>query len=295
AQGQGGIQASRAAAIGGVDITSNVLSSMLYGIKPTGTMAHSWIQSFDSEIDAFREFANIYGEKTVLLIDTYDTIKSGLYNAIRVAKEMEHLGKRILGIRLDSGDLIELSKHCRKVLDEEGLHYIKIVVSNMIDEYIIEKALQSDAPIDIFGVGTNLSTGKPDAALDGVYKLISIDGKPKIKISNNPEKVLLPGIKNIVRSIGNDGYFKGDLIELENCLISNKNSEILLKEQFKNGKRKFPKKSLQDIAQYAQKRINMLPANIKKINKSIKFDVKISNSLLNLRNAIIKAHYEEMQ
>lgn len=294
-QGLGGIDASRAAAIVGVDITSNLLSSMLYDIKPTGTMAHSWIQSFDSEIDAFREFANIYGEKTVLLIDTYDTIKSGLQNAIKVAKEMELSGKKILGIRLDSGDLIELSKNCRKVLDEEGLHYIKIVVSNMIDEYIIDRAVRSNAPIDIFGVGTNLSAGKPDAALDGVYKLISINGKPKIKISNNPEKVLLPGIKNIVRYINKDGYFKADLIELEDNLISHDNSEILLKEQFRNGKRIFPKKSLKDIAKYAQKRIAMLPYSIKKINKPRKFEVKISSALFNLRNNIIKEYSEDIQ
>jgi len=122
-------------------------------------------------------------------------IKSGLYNAIRVAKEMEEKGVKILGVRLDSGDLIALSKHCRKVLDEYGLSYIKIVVSSMLDEFIIDKALSENAPIDYFGVGTKLSTGKDDAALDGVYKLTSIDGKPKIKISNDPEKVLLPGVK----------------------------------------------------------------------------------------------------
>ncbi|MEF3255897.1 MAG: nicotinate phosphoribosyltransferase [Deferribacterales bacterium] len=291
AQGLGGIAATRAAAIGGADMTSNVLGAMLYEIPPSGTMAHSWIQSFDDEIKAFREFAKIYGEKTILLIDTYDTIKSGLFNAIKVAKEMELEGKRILGIRLDSGDLVELSRHCRKILDENGLNYIKIVVSNMLDEFIIDEALSQGAPIDIFGVGTKLSAGKDDAALDGVYKLISIDGKPKIKISNNPEKVLLPDIKNIVRFKDND-KFKEDKIVLEKLLQTDK-GEILLNKMFEKGKRIFPKKSISDIKKYSNERLLMLPEPIKRIKKPIKYNVKVCNTLLKLKNQIIADYFKE--
>lgn len=290
AQGFGGIHASKASIIGGADTSSNVYSSMLFGLNPSGTMAHSWVQSFDTEFEAFKTFADIYGNKTVLLLDTYDTLKSGIQNAVKVAKYLEGKSQRLLGVRLDSGDLFTLSKECRRILDENRLQYVKIVVSNMLDEYRIDELEQKGAPIDVYGVGTNLVVGKSDAALDGVYKLISIDGQPKMKISNDPEKVLLPGIKNIIRYYDEDGYFKKDIVVLEEKLKEDKtNEEILLKPVMKFGKRIHTRKPIYTIAQYAKQRLDKLPDANKNLYKPLKYNVSVCNSVLNLRNNFIKS------
>ncbi len=176
-QGTGSIQASRAAIIGGAASTSNMLAACHYGLKSTGTQAHSWIQSFEDELSAFRQFSRTFPENCILLVDTYDTLRTGVPNAIKVAKEMEREGNKLSGIRLDSGDLAYLSKNARKMLDDEGLQYVKIIASNQLDEYVIRSLREQNAPIDSFGVGTNLITGKKDAALDGVYKLVHSDGR----------------------------------------------------------------------------------------------------------------------
>src|SRR5690606_16657111 len=144
----------------------------------------------------------------VLLVDSYDTLKSGLPNAIQVGKEMEDEGKRLGGIRLDSGDLAYLAKQSRKMLDEAGLHYVKIAASNQLDEFVIKSLLEQQAPIDTFGVGTNLVTGSPDSALDGVYKLSASAGKPRLKISESFSKVTIPHKKQVYR-LSNE---KGELI-----------------------------------------------------------------------------------
>ncbi|MGC8769104.1 nicotinate phosphoribosyltransferase [Calditerrivibrio sp.] len=290
AQGFGGIHASKAAVIGGAETTSNVYSSMLFGLTPAGTMAHSWIQSFDSEYEAFKTFADIYQDKTVLLLDTYDTLKSGILNAVKVGKYLENQGRRLLGVRLDSGDLLTLSKECRKILDENGLDYVKIVASNMLDEYRIDDLMQKGAPIDIFGVGTNLVVGRSDAALDGVYKLISIDGVPKMKISNDPEKVLLPGVKNILRYYDENGLFKKDLVVLEEKLKEQGEAEeILLKPVLSSGKRIHTRKPVKSIVEYAKSRIEKLPDSLKNIYKPQVYNVSVCNSVLNLRNSMIKS------
>jgi len=174
AQGFGGLQASKAAIIGGANGTSNTLAGYLYNMPVKGTHAHSWVQSFDSEIEAFRRFVENWPENSILLIDTYDTLNSGLPNAIKVAKEMEKKGKRLLGLRLDSGDFAYLSKKVRSILDSEGLDYVKIVVSNQLDEYTIQSLNNQQAPVDLFGVGTKLITAYDQPALDGVFKLAAI-------------------------------------------------------------------------------------------------------------------------
>jgi nicotinate phosphoribosyltransferase len=181
AQGLAGIQASRAAYIGGVDGTSNVYAALEFGLPPSGTQAHSWVQSFPDELTAFRRFAEIYPKQCILLVDTYNTLKSGVPNAITVAKEMEAKREKLVGIRLDSGDLAYLSKHARALLDEAELHYVKIVVSNQLDEHLIKSLLDQGAPINAFGVGTNLVTGQDTPALDGVYKLALLDGTAQVE------------------------------------------------------------------------------------------------------------------
>ena len=182
AQGPGSILAARSAIIGGFDSTSNVYAAEEYGLEVAGTMAHSFVESYDSEIEAFRAYARTSPGQCIFLVDTYDTLHSGIPNAIIVAKEIEKLGFRAAGIRLDSGDLAYLAKAARHLLDEAGLHYIKIVASNKLDEFVIRSLLEQSAPIDIFGIGTRLVTGQPDAALDGVYKLSMAGGKPRLEI-----------------------------------------------------------------------------------------------------------------
>ena len=164
-----------------------------------GTVAHSWIQSFDSELEAFRAYARMHPDDSVLLLDTYDTLKQGLPNAVIVGKELEAQGHHLKGVRLDSGDLAYLSKKVRAVLDENGLNHVKISVSNQLDEYVIESLVDQGAPIDMFGVGTRLVTGYSDGALDGVYKMVQLKGKPIIKISENPAKINIPGEKELYR------------------------------------------------------------------------------------------------
>src|SRR6185312_526169 len=215
AQALGGISASRAAIAGGFDSTSNVYAAKMYDIKAVGTMAHSFIQSQENELIAFRKFAESEPENCTLLVDTYDTLKSGIPNAIIIAKEMKEKGQQLQAIRLDSGDLAYLSKRGRKMLDDAGFPNVQIVVSNQLDEYLIKSLLEQKAPIDVFGVGTSLATGQPDAALDGVYKLCEINGKPKIKLSENIQKVTLPGAKQVYRYTDDTGCFVADAIALE--------------------------------------------------------------------------------
>ncbi len=216
AQGPGGYYASRAAVIGGFDATSNARAARDYNLQPSGTMAHSYVQSCESEVDAFRSFAAARPVDCVLLVDTYNTLHSGVPNAIIVAKEMEKKGQRLKGIRLDSGDLSYLAQKSRAMLDEAGLHYVRIAASNQLDEYIIRSLMDQGAPIDVFGVGTSVVTGQPDAALDGVYKLAKTGGIPVIKLSENISKITLPDKKQVWRAIDNEGLFLGaDVVGLE--------------------------------------------------------------------------------
>jgi nicotinate phosphoribosyltransferase len=179
AQGvDGALAASRAAFIGGAAATSNALAGRLFGIPVRGTMAHSWIMAFPSELEAFRKYAEVYPDGCILLIDTYDTLKSGLENAVLVGKSLKESGHSHFGVRLDSGDLEYLSKRVRKRLDEEGLEEAVIAASNELDEEIIQQLIAQEAPIDVWGVGTHLVTAKGDPALTGVYKLAArrVDG-----------------------------------------------------------------------------------------------------------------------
>ncbi len=215
AQGpDGALSACRAAFIGGADATSNVLGAALMGIPPRGTHAHSWVQAFPSELEAFHAFACSFPEDCILLVDTYDVLRSGVPNAIRVAKELEPHGHRLAGIRIDSGDLAFLSQRAREMLDQAGLEYVRIIVSNELDEYIIAEIMAGGGKVDVWGVGTKLVTaaGEGGGALGGVYKMVEHNGQPKIKLSSNPEKMTNPGVKKILRLYGDNGLMEADAL-----------------------------------------------------------------------------------
>lgn len=216
------IYGGKASYIGGVNSTATVIASKMFNIPISGTMAHSFIMSYESEYEAFFKYAQTYPDNTVLLIDTYDVINSGLVNAIKLAKEyLIPQGKKLVGVRIDSGDLAYLSKKCRKILDENGLTDTKIVVSNSLDEYKIQSLIAQGAKIDLFGVGENLITSKSSPVFGGVYKLaaISQDGVnfiPKIKISETVEKITNPGLKDVYRVYSNvDNKAIADLIAIK--------------------------------------------------------------------------------
>lgn len=304
AQGLGGIQASKAAYIGGVEATSNVYSSFKDNIPASGTMAHSWIQSFDDELTAFRKYAEYYPDDCILLVDTYDTLNIGIPNAITVAKELEERGHRLKGIRLDSGDLAYFSRQARKQLDEAGLEYVKIAASNQLDERLIKSLISQEAPIDVFGVGTRLVTGQDSPALDGVYKLSSVNNEPKLKISENIEKITLPGSKEVIRYSGDNGTFYGDGIVLKeeqdvdtiyhphypakHAAVTSFNAELLLHEVVNNGTLTVEIPPPKQSAQYAQKRLQNLNPEHKRFDNPHIYKVGISKKLMNLRDELMK-------
>jgi nicotinate phosphoribosyltransferase len=218
AQGpDGAITASRSSFIGGADGTSNTLAGKLFGIPVMGTMAHSWVMSFPDEREAFEAYAAIYPDSTAFLIDTYNTLESGVRNAIAAGAVLAAKGKRF-GVRLDSGDIDYLSREVRRELDAAGFKDAYIVVSNELDEDIIEHLVAAGAPVDSWGVGTKLVTGGGDASFPGVYKLAAVtrDGhvEPTMKFSDNPDKSTNPGIKQLWRLYGEDGLALADLMTL---------------------------------------------------------------------------------
>ena len=211
------VYGARAAVIGGAVGTATLLAGQLFNLPVSGTMAHSWVMYYDDEYTAFRKYAEKYPDATVLLIDTFDVLHSGVPNAIRTAKEvLEPKGKRLKGVRLDSGDLAYLSKRVRKMLDESGLEDCKIIVSNSLDEYTIASILRQGGCIDAFGVGERLITAKSDPVFGAVYKMVEVNKKraciPKIKISETFEKITNPGRKRVYRIYNENGQAIADLL-----------------------------------------------------------------------------------
>ncbi|MEM0518748.1 nicotinate phosphoribosyltransferase [Aequorivita flava] len=307
AHATGGYLAARAAAIGGVNSTSNVIAAEDFKLNASGTMAHSFIQSYKDELQAFRDFAKIRPKNCVLLVDTYNTLKSGLPNAITVAKEMEARGDRLLGVRLDSGDLAYLAKQTRKILDKSGLEYVKIVASNQLDEYVIKSLNEQKAPIDIYGVGTNLVTGKPDAALDGVYKLSEYNNDARIKLSENIIKVSLPSKKQVFRMLDDSGMFYGaDVVGLaseenisqmlhpfdsnKSLNLQNFKQEALLQKVMQNGKRTIEEKTVAEIAKYTEARLALLPDEYKRFQNPHIYKIGLSANLKSERDRLVKEH-----
>jgi nicotinate phosphoribosyltransferase len=305
AQGFGAIQASRAAVIGGFDATSNVWTARRQGLEATGTQAHSWIQSFDSELEAFRAYARTFPEQTILLVDTYDTLESGVPNAIRVARELEQQGHRLKGIRLDSGDLAYLAKRSREMLDEAGFDDVKIAVSNQLDEHVIRSLLDQEAPIDVFGVGTQLVTAYDCPALDGVYKLSWFDGEPRVKLSENPVKINLPGRKQVHRLLDDEGRFYGDAVaradessiehiydpahpRTKHVEVAGYDAEPLLETVVEDGDVAVDRRSVETCRDYARTRLERLPEGHRRFENPHVYKVGLSESLLELRDEVVE-------
>lgn len=275
------VYGARAAYIGGAVGTATVLAGKIFDIPISGTMAHSWVMYFKDEYTAFKKYAQTYPDATVLLVDTYDVLQSGVPNAIKTAKEvLEPLGKRLKGIRLDSGDLAYLSKRARKMLDKAGLNDCKIIVSNSLDEYTITSILEQGGCIDSFGVGERLITSKSEPVFGAVYKIVAVEEngifKPRIKISENTEKITNPGLKKIYRVYDEEGHAIADLLAqatqeldfhmpfryidpikpwknryFEHCTIKELQLPI-----FKNGKLVYKQPSINEIANYVKKQLN---------------------------------------
>lgn len=275
------VYGARAAYIGGAASTATVLAGKLFHIPVSGTMAHSWVMYFGDEFTAFRKYAETYPDAAVLLVDTYDVLESGVPNAIRTAREvLEPMGKRLKGIRLDSGDLAYLSKRARKMLDEAGLLDCKIIVSNSLDEYTITSILDQGGCIDSFGVGERLITSKSEPVFGAVYKIVAVEEngvfKPRIKISENTEKITNPGLKKVYRIYDREGHAIADLLakssqELDfskplryvdpikpwkNRFFENCTAKQLQVPIFLNGKLVYNQPSIKEMAAYVRQQLD---------------------------------------
>ncbi|GMA17509.1 nicotinate phosphoribosyltransferase [Deinococcus metallilatus] len=217
AQGpNGAVSAARAAFVGGAVGTSNVEAGREFGLPLTGTHAHAWVESFPDELAAFRAYAALYPDSTTLLLDTVDTLRSGLPNALTVARELRAAGHELRGVRLDSGDLAYLSRRIRAALDTAGFPEVKIVASNDLSESVIASVIAEGGRVDVYGVGTQLATagGEGGGALGGVFKLAQLGGVPKMKLTGDPAKSSLPGVKQVWRAVGEDGEYALDVLTL---------------------------------------------------------------------------------
>ncbi len=307
---------ARAAVIGGCIGTSNVLCAKEFDVPALGTHAHSWIMSFPDELTAFRKYADLYPDNTTLLVDTYDTIRSGVPNAIKVFQELKDADNMPVryGIRLDSGDLAYLSKKARKMLDDAGFPEATICASSDLDEHLIQSLLAQGACIDSWGVGTNLITSKDTPAFGGVYKLAAVeaDGKfvPKIKLSENPVKITNPGNKTIHRIYDKEsGKIRGDLIALVGEQFSEDNplllfdpvstwKKTLLKPGtytmreilipiFQNGQCVYESPSVMDIQKYCKQELNTLWEETRRFINPQEVYVDLSNELWHTKHALL--------
>lgn len=308
AQGPAGRWASRAAAIGGCASTSNLDAARRYGLSSAGTMAHAFVQSYQEELAAFRAFAQVHGSNTVLLLDTYDTLRSGLPNALIVARELAARGQRLAGVRIDSGDLAHQARLVRNTMDAAGLQDTKIVVSNQLDEFLIRSLLEQDAPIDVFGVGTALAAGLPEAALDGVYKLAMCAGRPCLKRADGLAKQTLPGRKAVSRYQDGEGRFRADAIHLADepppermihphdptrrLKLEGWRAAPLLRPVIQHGRPVAPLPGVAEAAAYARERLTALPAEHHRFEHPHLYPVGISPHLAALREELMRPWLE---
>ena len=307
-----GYYGARAAVIGGCHGTSNVLAGKDFDVSISGTHAHSWIMTFESELEAFRTYANNFPHSCILLVDTYDTLESGVPNAIKVFKEMkaEGIEPDTYGIRLDSGDLAYLSKKARKMLDEAGLEDAIIVASSSLDEEIITSLDQQDDQIDVFGVGTKLITSSSCPSFGGVYKLSAYNNKPKIKISDNVEKITNPGEKRLLRIYDreNDKMIADLMVLAEEKLSEDEELELFdprdtwkkttlapgsykireMHEQiFKDGKCVYKYPEVNAIKSYCEKEKNSLWEEYKRLINPHIMKVNLSHKLYDLKQELL--------
>ena len=308
AQGiDGALAASRASYIGGCSSTSNVLAGKIFNIPVSGTHSHSWILSHDSEIEAFRSFSEVMPDNCILLVDTYDTLK-GVEKAIEVGKELKKINKKLLGIRIDSGDLSYLSKKSRKLLDKNGFEDVKIIASNDIDEFILSSLKQQKSKVTVWGIGTRLVTAYDNPSLGLVYKLSAIKENKswikKIKLSEQKIKINNPGILQVHRYI-NDGKYDGDMIVDE--LIENPNSIMihphdstkvkrfsknikhikLLVRIFRNGKPVYKNPSILKIKKLLSSELDKIDNSIKRLHNPHLYKVGLEKKLYHEKNDMI--------
>ncbi|MBW2476763.1 MAG: nicotinate phosphoribosyltransferase [Deltaproteobacteria bacterium] len=311
AQGpDGGLSVARAAAIGGVLSTSNVQAGQVFGLPVKGTHAHSWVMAFPDELTAFRAYAECFPDSCVLLVDTYDTLTSGLPHALMVAGELRELGHEMLGVRLDSGDLAYLSREARKRFDRAGFENVKIVASNELDEHVIHSIRSEGGCIDIYGVGTRLATcaGPEGGALGGVYKLVESNGKPRLKTTSDPAKSTLPSRKRWLRAVNPDGQFHMDVLDLQDHSgepfrpghiafdPANPQRHKMVPLQcdlidcrhvvMDSGEVLSQAPSLEALASYAAAQLSRLPEGTLRLINPHRYKVGVSRRLLELRNRL---------
>ncbi|MEZ4598750.1 MAG: nicotinate phosphoribosyltransferase [Syntrophotaleaceae bacterium] len=310
----GGLSEARAAFIGGARSTSNTLAGQVYGIPVKGTHAHSWVMAFDEELEAFRAYAEAFPDSCILLVDTYDTLQSGIPNAITVARELRNRNHELLGVRLDSGDLAYLSKEARNMLDEAGFPEVKIVASSDLDEYVIQSIREEGGCIDIYGVGTQLATagGPGGGALGGVYKLVRCEDQPKFKVTSDIAKATLPDHKRLLRAMEPDGQFSIDIICLEDETLSPADTvydptnpsrhkslpkdvtfEDIRKVVMENGKPTLPTESLETMADRCRDQLQRMPNGTLRLINPHTYKVSISPGLNALRNRLMEPYLED--
>jgi nicotinate phosphoribosyltransferase len=278
------VTVARAAYIAGFTGTSNVLAGKEFGIPVSGTMAHSFIQAFGDETEAFRAFVRLFPDNSVLLVDTFDTLE-GVRRAIRVGHEMAREGEKLVGVRLDSGDMVGLSGKVRKLLDAGGLHDVRIFASGSLNEYRIEEALEAGAPIDAFGVGSHLAVSYDAPGLDIVYKLVDYGGRPVLKLS--PDKRTLAGRKQVFRHYSDTGEMLEDVIGLRGEPPAG--STPLLIPVMKKGERTATP-VLDDIREHAASQLAALPSPLRKPRGTMPYPVRQSDALKALQERLVREH-----
>ena len=306
---------ARSAYIAGIDGTSNVLADQIYGVPSGGTMAHSWVQLFENEYEAFKSYAKHYPHSTTFLVDTYDTLDSGVPNAIKVIKEvLIPMGAKSYSIRIDSGDLTYLAKQARSLLDKAGLPNCKIVVSNALDERLINTLISQGAPIDVFGVGERLITAKSDPVFGSVYKLVAIEKNneiiPKIKISENVEKITTPHFKKVYRIYSEDNKAEADLITIYNEIIDNSKPLTIFDQHntwktktftnytvkelhhtiFKDGEKVYKSPKIKAIREFVSEELNSLWDEVKRFDFPHKYYVDLSKKLWDVKQNLISSN-----
>ena len=320
AQGyDGAIYGARAAVIGGCVGTACTIAEEMFGIPASGTMAHSWVQLFDTEYDAFKAWAKAYPDNCLLLIDTYNVLKSGVPNAIKVFNEvLKPLGKRPKGIRIDSGDITYLTKKVRIMLDEAGYEDVKITISNSLDEYIIRGVLENGAQVDSFGVGERLITARSEPVFGGVYKLVAVetDGEivPKIKISENEEKITNPAFKTLYRifdktthkaivdliALHDEDIDESKPLEIFNPVYTWKKKKLknyyakeLMVKIMENGQPIYESPSVMEIRTFSQQEVAKLWPEVLRLENPHAYYVDLSSKLWNLKQGLLN-HYSEI-